>query len=102
MQLDWSLMSQETFNIIYYAYFLSSMNYILISWGKNVLNTEECNQNYYNRSTDTCRDLSKNLKILPLQSQHRLSLLFCVVQNKNKFTSKSDIYNIFFFLAHQP
>jgi hypothetical protein len=55
-------------------------------------------KNYCNRSTDTCRDLSKNLKILPFQSQYRLSLFFCVVQNKNKFTSKSDIYNIYFWL----
>jgi hypothetical protein len=41
-------------------------------------------------STDSCRDLFKNLKILYLQSQYILSLLLFLV-NKNKFLSNSDV-----------
>jgi hypothetical protein len=37
------------------------------------------------RSRDSCRDVFKKLKILPLQSQYILSLLLFVVYNKNKF-----------------
>jgi hypothetical protein len=46
------------------------------------------------RNRDSCRDLFKNLKILPLQSQYILSLLLFVVNNTNKFKLNSDVYNI--------
>jgi hypothetical protein len=45
-----------------------------------------------NRSS--CRQLFKKLGILPLQSQYILSLLSFVVQNKDNFTSNSEIHNI--------
>jgi hypothetical protein len=43
---------------------------------------------------DQCRELFKNLKILPLQSQYILSLLLFVVYNKDKFKLNSDVYNM--------
>lgn len=46
------------------------------------------------RSRVSCRDLFKNLKILLLQSQYLLSLLLFVINNENKFTLNSDVYNI--------
>ena len=40
------------------------------------------------------RDLFKNPKILPIQSQYTPSLILFVVNNKNKFKLNSDVYNI--------
>jgi hypothetical protein len=44
-------------------------------------------------STDYCHELLKKLKILPLQSQHILSLLF-VVRHRELFRCNYDVYNI--------
>jgi hypothetical protein len=43
---------------------------------------------------DSCRELFKHLRILPLQSQYELSLLIFVVDNKNLFYINSEIYTI--------
>jgi hypothetical protein len=43
---------------------------------------------------DSCREHFKKLKILPLQSQHILSLLLFVVDNGDYFKMTSDIHNI--------
>jgi hypothetical protein len=43
------------------------------------------------RSRYSCRNVFKNLKIIPLQSLYILSF---VVNNKNKFKLNSDVYNI--------
>jgi hypothetical protein len=45
-----------------------------------------------NRSS--CRQLFKQLGILPLQSQYILSLLSFIVQNREKFTDNLEIHNI--------
>ncbi|PNF17558.1 hypothetical protein B7P43_G15556, partial [Cryptotermes secundus] len=94
-------MSQETLKMVYHAYFHSIMNYGLIFWGnsshsviifkiqKNIIRIiTGC------RSRDSCRELFKKLKILPLQSQYILSLLLFVVYNKDKFKLNSDVYNM--------
>jgi hypothetical protein len=86
--------------MVYYAYFHSIVNYGLISWGnyshsvkifkiqKNIIRiTTGC------RSRDSCTDLFKNLKTLPLQLQYILSLLL-LLDNKNKFKLHSNVYNI--------
>jgi len=46
------------------------------------------------RPRDSCRELFKHLKILPLQSQYILSLLILVVDNKNLFYVNSEIHSI--------
>jgi len=47
------------------------------------------------RSRDSCRDLSKELKILPFILQYMLSLLSFVTSNKDKFITNSDQYIIY-------
>jgi hypothetical protein len=45
-------------------------------------------------STDSCRDLCKNVKMLLLHSQYILSILLFVVDNKSMYNLNSDIHNI--------
>jgi hypothetical protein len=57
------------------------------------------------RPRDSCRELFKRPRILPLQSQYILSLLIFVVDNKNIFYVNSEIYSINTrqnFNLHQP
>jgi hypothetical protein len=82
-----SFMSQ----MVYYAYFHSIVNYGLIFWGNSSHSVKifKIQKNIIRiltgcRGRDSCRDLFKKLKILPLQSQYILSLLLFVVDNKNK------------------
>ena len=42
----------------------------------------------------SCRNLFKNLKVLPLTSQYLLSLLMFIVQNKNLFLTNIESHNI--------
>ena len=46
------------------------------------------------RNRDSCRQLFKNLKILPLTSQYIFSLLLFVVKNRVVYESNSEIHNI--------
>jgi hypothetical protein len=46
------------------------------------------------RSSDYCRKLFYNLEILPLLSQYILSLLLCVIRNRNQLLGISEIYHI--------
>jgi len=46
------------------------------------------------RPRDSCRELFKHLRILPLQSQYIISLLIFVVNNKNLFYVNSEIHSI--------
>jgi len=43
---------------------------------------------------DSCRQLHKQLQILPLQSQYIFSLLVFVNKNRGLFLSNSEIHNI--------
>jgi hypothetical protein len=81
-------LTQDSLKMVYYSYFHSVITYGLIFWG---------NSHYSNiiirlqkriiriivgiRGRDSCREQFKKLKILPLQSQYILSLLFFVVDN---------------------
>jgi hypothetical protein len=49
---------------------------------------------------DSCRDLFKNLNILPLQSQYLLTLLMFVVKNKELFKSNLDV--LYIILTQDP
>jgi hypothetical protein len=46
------------------------------------------------KNRDSCRDLFKNLKILPLHSQYIPSLLLFVADNKSMYNLNTDIHNI--------
>jgi hypothetical protein len=98
-------LSQDSLKMIYYSYFHSIMTYGLILGG---------NSHYSNtifklqkiiiriivglRGRDSCTEHFKKLKIIPLQSQHILSLLLFVVGNRSYFKENSDIHNINFYL----
>lgn len=77
-------------NVANYAYFNYVMHNELIFCGNtsHSANIFEIQKNIIRiitgyRSTASCRDFFKTLKILPLQSQYTLSLLLCAVNNKN-------------------
>jgi IS1 family transposase len=46
------------------------------------------------RTTDSCRQIFKLLKLLPLQSQYILSLVIFMVNIKNQFKVNSEIHSI--------
>jgi hypothetical protein len=46
------------------------------------------------RNRDSCHQLFKNLKILPLKSQYIFSLLLFVAENRDLYESDSEIHNI--------
>ena len=46
------------------------------------------------RNGDRCRQLSKNLKILPLKSQCSFPLLLFVTKNRHLYQLNSEIHNI--------
>ena len=43
---------------------------------------------------DSCHELFKQLKVLPLQSQYILSILIFISKNRNLFISNSEIHGI--------
>jgi hypothetical protein len=45
------------------------------------------------KKTELCRNLFRELKISPLASQYTLSLAIFVINNKNQFTTNSEIHN---------
>jgi len=46
------------------------------------------------RNRNTCHQLFKNLKILPLKSQYIFPLLLFVAHNRDSYESNSEIHNI--------
>jgi hypothetical protein len=52
------------------------------------------------RGRDSCRELFRNLNILPLQSQYIYSLLLFMVNNRDEFKSNSEIHGVHDF--HYP
>jgi hypothetical protein len=87
-------MSQETLEVVYYAYFHSIVNYGLIFCGNSSHSVKNFKIHKNIISRDSCRDLFKNLRILPLQSQYILSHLLFVVDNINKFKLIPNVYNM--------
>jgi hypothetical protein len=107
-----SFMSHKTLKMVYYAYFHSIMNCVIIFWGNTPhnVNVFKIQKNIIKiitrcRSTVSHRDFFKTLKILTLQSQHIFSLLLFVANKESKFTMNSNIYNTNTrqkFNFHQP
>jgi len=87
--------------MVYYAYVHSLMSYGINFWG---------NSSHYieifkiqkrviriitkSGSKTSCRQLFKQLEILPLQSQYILSTLQFVIKNKNLYTNNQNIHII--------
>jgi hypothetical protein len=94
-------MSQEVMKMVYHTYFHSTVLYGIIFWG----NSTDSQKNFKmqkrviriitgSKNKDSCRNLLKNLKILPFYSQYTFSLLIFVIENKSIYNLNSDIYNI--------
>jgi hypothetical protein len=93
--------SYETMRMVYFSYFHSIMTYDLIFWDNSPLCI--CIFRLQKRliriitnsgSRDTCRELFKKLKVLPLCSQYILSLSLFMVKNKSLFLSNSEIHTV--------
>ena len=94
-------MSQDTLRKIYFSYFHSILSYGIIFWGNsayssNIFKIQKriiikiMNIKY----RDSCRQLLKNLKFLPLKSQCIFSLLLFVAKNGDSYESNSENHNI--------
>ena len=92
-------MSLKSLKMVYYACFNSIMSYGLIFWSNsshssNIFKIQKTiMQNAGCRRRNSCRDLFKKLKILPMQSQYIMPIFLFVV-NKNKFKTNSDVHHI--------
>jgi hypothetical protein len=74
-------MSHDAFKYVYYSYFHSLITYGIIFWGNSSysshifrLQKKAVRIITGSRPRDSCRELFKHLRILPLQSQYILSL----------------------------
>jgi hypothetical protein len=84
----------------YYAYFHSIMHFGIIFWGNSsyAMSIFRVQKRVLRIITGTgyrnsCTQLFKTLKILPLQSQYIYSLLCFVVNNMESYQFITDIYN---------
>lgn len=94
-------MSLGILKMIHHAYFHVIMNYRIILGGNSSYNNpifklhKRINTiNLGARARDSCGEYFRELNILPLQSQHTLTLLQFVIINKNQFGANSDIQSI--------
>jgi hypothetical protein len=96
-----SFMSLDVLRTIYFAYVHSVISYGIIFWGNSFLsaNIFKIQKRIIKIITnigkrESCRQLFKQLQILPLHSQYIYSLLVFVNKNKELFMSNSVIHNI--------
>jgi hypothetical protein len=82
-------MSQETLRMIYFSYVHPVMTYGIIFWGNSLnsihifrLQKRILRIITTSRGRDSCRELFRNLKIFPLQSQYVFSLLLFMAKNR--------------------
>jgi len=94
-------MSIEAMSLLYFSYFHSILSYGIIFWGnsvhsKYIFKIQKRTIRVITNSgmRDSCRELFKNLQILPFASQYILSLLLFVVKNRELFKLNSDIHHI--------
>ena len=82
-------MSQDTLSAIYFSHFHSFLSYVIIFGGNSVYRSNifkiqrRVIMNARNR--DSCQQLFKKLKILPLKSKYISSLLLFVVTNRDLY-----------------
>jgi hypothetical protein len=94
-------MSLHTLRTVYFSYFHSILSYGIIFWGNSAysLNIFKIQNRIIRismnaRNRDSCCQLFKNLKILPLKSQYIFSLLLFLAKHRNLYESNSEIHNI--------
>jgi hypothetical protein len=94
-------MSHSTLITIYYSLFHSVMAYGIIFWGNSTnssrifkIQKRAIRIIMGQKSRDSCRDLFKELKMLPFISQYIFSLLLFIVNNKNYFITNLENHNI--------
>ena len=94
-------LSTDIFKTVYYAYVHSLMSYGIIFWGNSTHSMEISKiQKRVIRiitkssSRASCRQLFKQLEILPLQSQYIFSTLLFVIKNENLFTTNQNFHTI--------
>ena len=87
--------------MIYFLYIHSIITYGIIFWGNSTAGNEVFKLQKRairiitnSHSGTSCRNLFKELKILPLQSQYVLSLAVYVAKNMDEFTINSEIHSI--------
>jgi hypothetical protein len=96
--------------LIYTIYFHPILSYGIIFWGNSAyrfyiskIQKRIFGVNIKARNRDSCLQLFKKLKILPLKSQYIFSLLLLVAKNRDLKASNSEIHNIntrFSFALH--
>jgi len=99
--VDTSIVSDVLKKTIYFSYFHSILSYGIIFWGNSAYSSnifkiqKRIIRIIINaRNRDSCRQLFKNLKILPLKSKYIFSLLLFVAENRDLYESNSEIHNI--------
>jgi len=93
-----AIMSPETLRMVYFAYIHSVMSYGIICWGNqpysdNIFKIQKrVIRNITNsRMRDSCRELFKNLEILPLYSQCIFSIsIFVIIKQTFILYKQSD------------
>jgi hypothetical protein len=94
------LVSTETLRMIYYSYFHAVMSFGMIFGGNsphsnNIFKIQKVIRIITNsRSRDSCKELLKELQILPFYSQYIFSLLVFVINNISLFKINSELYDI--------
>jgi hypothetical protein len=94
------LVSTEALRMIYYSYFHAVMSFGMIFWG----NSPHSNNIFKiqkkviriitnSRSRDSCKELFKELQILPFYSQYLFSLLIFVTDNISSFKTNSEFHD---------
>jgi hypothetical protein len=91
----------NTLKILYHSYFNSIINYGLPFWGNSPRSIKifRMQRNMIRimlgcRRRDSCRNLFRELEILPLASQYILSLILIIAKNKNEFIVNSEVHTI--------
>jgi hypothetical protein len=94
-------MSLEVLRTIYFSYVHSVISYGIIFWGNSHFSTNifKIKKRIIRSITnigrrDSCRQLFKQLQILPLPSQYIFSLLVFVTKNRELFLTESEIHDI--------
>ena len=94
-------LSTDILKIVYYAYVHSLLSYGIIFWGNSshsivIFKIQKRVIRIITKSgsRDSCRQLFKQMEILPLQSQYILSTLLFVTKNKILFTTNQNIHTL--------
>jgi hypothetical protein len=94
-----SFISHESLRMTYFSYFHTIISYDIIFWGNtlysnNIFKLQKRVTRIVtnSRNRDSCRELFKELNILPFYSQYIFSLFF-VIDNMSLFKLNSDLHN---------